>query len=798
MAEPKKKVRPGKLHLDPEEPTLVVPYEVTLELTGADGKREVLERKPGEKRIKVKTLNENSNIPLLAAEIIEKCKYIPESKASQVEELLHELLARRTGGAVKREGYAGTNSDREIMRRAQETSVSYGGGRSKQPVVEASIDKLDEYMEMLYDEIDVKVKATAKIAQLGRQTELMEVLASHESLLGALSRVLREEGRKSIDLTTNIISVFFSLSNFSAFHQVILANQIGDNTMRIIDLEVKRQEERERALSEKSAKGEKIDDALQKKLTVAQRKQEKLLYVCFYLLLNIAEDVNIERKMKKRNITVYLCKMLDRKNVDLLILCTTFLKKLSIYKENKDMMVECNIVEKLARFVPVDNEILLLCVLRLLHNLSFDPDLRDVMVRCGLIPKVVELIKEPHFQHVSMALLYHISMDDKCKSMFTYTDAIPVILDMLLQVQDLHQFPELIALAVNLTQNSRNAEAICEGDGLQLLLGRALDHSDPLAFKVIRNLSQQEEVIKLKFQPYIPHLVDALKDGNTHSDLLVEILGTLGNLNIPQFDYTTLVREHDLLSFLSQLMQPGVVEDDIMLEVVIFTGTLTNDYLAQDVVDSGLCEKMYHLMSEKKEDDEFVLQISFTFHRFMLYDPTRDALLRETKVVYYLVDLLQDKNKQVRKTADMALDIVMDSDEGWAEKVRELKFETHNQEWLEMVEADQSDPNGAAQQRMMHAYGMDEEGAEMDDGDGPLMYDDGAQVYEHAAYGGGAAGQYAGDYGGPAGEHYDEAYDAGGGEQFYRQDDEYGLDYYGQGDPADGYDDQDGPIVFDD
>jgi Kinesin-associated protein (KAP) len=70
----------------------------------------------------------------------------------------------------------------------------------------------------------------------------------------------------------------------------------------------------------------------EKKMLGLIQKQDRLLYICFYLLLNVAEDVNIERKMKKKNITVYLVKMLDRSNVELLILATTFLKKLSIYK----------------------------------------------------------------------------------------------------------------------------------------------------------------------------------------------------------------------------------------------------------------------------------------------------------------------------------------------------------------------------------------------------------------------------------------------------------------------------------
>jgi hypothetical protein len=61
--------------------------------------------------------------------------------------------------------------------------------------------------------------------------------------------------------------------------------------------------------------------------------------VCFYLLLNIAENKEVEKKMRKKNVIGMLLKTLDRTNTDLLILVVTFLKKLSIYRENKDVMV---------------------------------------------------------------------------------------------------------------------------------------------------------------------------------------------------------------------------------------------------------------------------------------------------------------------------------------------------------------------------------------------------------------------------------------------------------------------------
>ena len=69
------------------------------------------------------------------------------------------------------------------------------------------------------------------------------------------------------------------------------------------------------------------------------RKQDKLLFVCFHILLNLAEDVAVEYKMVKRKIARFLTAGLGRTSAELLILAVTFLKKLSIYQEGKDRMV---------------------------------------------------------------------------------------------------------------------------------------------------------------------------------------------------------------------------------------------------------------------------------------------------------------------------------------------------------------------------------------------------------------------------------------------------------------------------
>lgn len=42
----------------------------------------------------------------------------------------------------------------------------------------------------------------------------------------------------------------------------------------------------------------------ERKMLALVQKQDRLLYLCFYLLLNLAEDVSIERKMERKNIVV--------------------------------------------------------------------------------------------------------------------------------------------------------------------------------------------------------------------------------------------------------------------------------------------------------------------------------------------------------------------------------------------------------------------------------------------------------------------------------------------------------------
>lgn len=136
------------------------------------------------------------------------------------------------------------------------------------------------------------------------------------------------------------------------------------------------------------------------------RQQDKLLFVGFYILLNLAENLTVERKMVRNLLLPKLVMTLNRRFEDLLILCVTFVKKLCIIGENKDAIKLMNcvggtipnsattgnsssspttgtttttaassiqtVLDNLIRFIPCSSQPLITITLRLLFNLSFD------------------------------------------------------------------------------------------------------------------------------------------------------------------------------------------------------------------------------------------------------------------------------------------------------------------------------------------------------------------------------------------------------------------------------------------
>ncbi|XP_011501080.1 PREDICTED: kinesin-associated protein 3 [Ceratosolen solmsi marchali] len=732
----KRKIRSGNLDVHPTEKALVVNYDVEALILGELGDPMLGDRKECQKIIRLKSLNADTNVTLLAREIIDKCSLIHESKLHEVEQLIYYLQNRKSsGGDFENAG--------QPPRPMSSTSLNVDSG----DIERAIISNIDDYIELLYEDISDKIKGSSSILKLTRIPDNLQELSKNETLLSVLARVLREDWKKSIELSINIIYIFFCFATYSQFHNIVVDYRIGSLCMDIIDYELIRfdqwkddLEKRRRYFenntgmcllptmsTENSDKKTKLMDNLwnsnssldlqinrqpidgaftvgkddidklkddlekhHKKFKCLMEKQEQLLKVCFYLLLNIAENKEVEKKMRKKNVIGMLLKTLDRTNTDLLILVVTFLKKLSIYRENKDVMAEGNIIEKLPKLLHITNSDLVSMTLRLLFNLSFDTKLRGKMIRVGLLPKLVKLlIQDDVNRSTILGILYHASIDDKVKMMFINTECISLVTNMLLESDDEQIFPELVALCINLATNNKNAELMIENNRLKSLIKKAFKNQNALLMKIVRNISQNEST-KEHFIEFVGDFAMALTQSNCQ-DFVLEIIGVMGNLALTDLDYSQILQRCNLIPWIRNSLIPGKAQDDLVLEVVIFLGTAaaSDEDSAQVMCKADILLSLIELLKAKQEDDEIVLQIIYVFYQISKHDSTREYLIRETgnEAPGYLIDLMHDKNPAIRKICDACLDVIALCDKDWAARIKVEKFRSHNQQWLDMVES---------------------------------------------------------------------------------------------------------------
>lgn len=68
--------------------------------------------------------------------------------------------------------------------------------------------------------------------------------------------------------------------------------------------------------------------------------------------------------------------------------------------------------------------------IKLVYNLSFDSFLREKMIRDGFLQKLVTLLNDSQHAMFVMGTMYHLSLDDRVKAMFAYTNCVPLVINI--------------------------------------------------------------------------------------------------------------------------------------------------------------------------------------------------------------------------------------------------------------------------------------------------------------------------------------------------------------------------------
>lgn len=520
----KKHIRPGKIEASPSGDALVVNFTSEVTHLDEDGMpisvEKTLERREVPLGQAMRGLT-TEDIRSLAREIVEKCRYIPESKLSQVEKVLNKIYALQTDVPFKDFGAGATKSS--TNRTTGEDSVLPSQLDDLLPF--ASARNVDDYIEELYEEqMDRKVRGARKLLRICTEVPVLDEMAEHSTLLGVLSRELRENAKRSYELAVAITGIFLIFANFSRFHSALSKHQCGEVTMHILEYESKR-----RNVLEKEGGCRAFLD-----------RQDHLLQICILVLRSMSEEVSLEIKFVKQKLCQMLPPLLSRQHEDLLLSTLSLLHKLAIFEQNKDQLIlemPC-FVELLGHpATEVFNMALRLC-----YNLSFDARGRAALTESSVVPRLMHAVQHAGTRKVALKLLYHMTLDPQTRSAVIRSS--PHLPSLAMQLaRSKEQEPEAVALLVNLAADEAAACLLLAEDSFMAMALRAMKHKNARMLKVLRHIASHRASRPILLDvmggdsdsssyAWLIQLVQLVKATATdRHDILVEVLGILAALD---------------------------------------------------------------------------------------------------------------------------------------------------------------------------------------------------------------------------------------------------------------------------
>ena len=104
--------------------------------------------------------------------------------------------------------------------------------------------------------------------------------------------------------------------------------------------------------------------------------------------------------------------------------------------------------------------------------------------------------------------------------------------------------------------------------------------------------------------------------------------------------------------------------------------------IAVQISNSYLIKMLQDLLGAKQEDDEMVQQILNTFFKFLFFKSTREIVLHKTQMVQIVLELLTDKNPNIKGLVNAILDYVQIHDQIWRNEIKTRRFEVHNANYI--------------------------------------------------------------------------------------------------------------------
>ena len=559
-------------------------------------------------------------------------------------------------------------------------------------------EEIMKYADLLYEEkYEDKIKGARNILTLIKEPTIMiTILRENENLFDILSRTLRDENKKSMELSIILLDFFTSYSYFKQFHKSLLDQSIGEICMGIIDFQFMKYEYRRNEMirlstSDAVSKGE-YQNYLDKFIFLV-RKQDRILKLAFLTLLHLSEEYKTEYKMVKKDIVGCIMKNLGRQNINLLLELLIFLKKLSMFAVNKDTMIKNGILEKVMDLFKIGHPLIWKFNIDLLFNLSFDQKFRlKFLEKKEYFMNINELFKKnKEYRSIIIRFFYNLSLEEKSMPLFYESDCLLILNELIIKFPENLIAAELAALTLNLVTYPLNAKKIASKGRIKALIERALKFSDFHLIKIVKNIlkySDDDEanddtlddhsVISEIVEEYIDdYLMKILKTKSEGNEFLIE---TIEILSYIETDWYERLDKHKLIHFFEKELKENRY-DDLLIAVIQFLGNVASQPdCSGPIAQSSIISLLYFTFQKKIDNYDIVFGIIYTLYQLMAFDKTRELIIANEDLINFVISCLKCNNEQIIFISTNFLEIVQLFNNKWSDIIKAQKFELFKNE----------------------------------------------------------------------------------------------------------------------
>jgi len=595
-----------------------------------------------------------------------------------------------------------------------------------QELATVNIEDIEKYVDLLYENPEEKIKGARNLLYLIQSPNNIYIICEEqEKLLDVISRTLRDEHKKILELAIYLIYFFYSFSQYQLFHPLLLHRSVGEICMGIIDYNLMKFDYRKEELINLSTSNKISPKDYQvhlEKFLFLVRKQDRLLTKAFQILYRLAEDPKVEVKMVKKGIVNLLLKNMGRININLLLEVLLFLKKLSIIQVNKDAMIKGKIFEKMMKVFEIRHPYIWAINLQIFFNLSFDHGFRlQVISKPEAFYQLTSFFKLTDFRSNILRIFYNFSLEEKALPLFYNSETLFIIYELLDKFPEKIIGAELAALTLNLIAYPPNAQKLAENGRVKNLIERVIKNSDFELMKIIKTIIENcnnDKSINKIYNKYIDeHFMPIIISKQETNEYLIE---TIYILSYVDTDWEQKMEKYHLIDFFEKNLKTQNYDEYLLAVISFFSNIASNKACSLNIAKSKIIPLLNEILVRKMDSLNIVFNIIFSLYQMLPWKDTRELIIKNDELIQLILNCLKCPNEQINFISMRFLEIIQIFEKKWSEKIKKEKFKLYNNELINKITEIQQKyqlMNEYIEQGGLIEDGEDFMGGDFDDGD---------------------------------------------------------------------------------